>query len=132
MTKYQVSTKSLSFWAPKNSVSYNIYQVKLSIIVLNCLSEEEIKPEQLEQLEESSDESQEKTDEDKKALAKKKTQEDEIIEVRVDARLGELTAVITSTKGELAELQMKRTSRMLSKMLCKILCKILKKILCKY
>ncbi|CAB4041051.1 Hypothetical predicted protein, partial [Paramuricea clavata] len=74
-------------------------------------SEEEIQPQQQqEELEGSSDKSQDKTDEEKKALAKKKTQEDEVIEVKVDARLGEFTAVITSMKGDVAHLQMKRTA----------------------
>ena len=76
-------------------------------------SEEEIKPQQVKELEGSPDESEERsTAEDKKVLAKKDAQqEDEVIEVKVDARLGEFTAVITSVKGDCAELQMKRTLR---------------------
>lgn len=71
-------------------------------------SEEEIVPQQQQQLEGSSDADQEKENEDEKALAKKKTQKDEVIEVKVDARLGEVTAVITSVNGEVAQLQIKR------------------------
>ena len=62
----------------------------------------------MEELGKSPDEEEEKSAEDRKTLAKKETQEDEIIEVKVDARLGEFTAVITSMKGDVAELQMKR------------------------
>ena len=66
----------------------------------------------MKELEGSPDESEERSTEDKKVLAKKEAQqEDEVIEVKVDARLGEFTAVITSMKGDVAELQMKRTLR---------------------
>ena len=71
-------------------------------------SEEEIQPQKVEELGKSPDEGEGKSAEDKKTLAKKEAQEDEIIEVKVDARLGEFTAVITSMKGDVAELQMKR------------------------
>ena len=71
-------------------------------------SEEEIKPQQLAELEGSSEKDENKTDEEKKSLAKKETPEDGVIEVKVDARLGEFTAVITSIRGDVAQLQMKR------------------------
>ena len=78
------------------------------MVHISSFSEEEIVPQQQEELEGSSEADQEKGSEDEKALAKRKTQKDEVIEVKVDACLGEVTAIITSTNGEVAQLQMKR------------------------
>ena len=78
------------------------------MVYISSFSEEEIVPQQQEELEGNSEADQEKEGEDEKALAKKKTQKDEVIEVKVDACLGEVTAIVTSVNGEVAQLQMKR------------------------
>ena len=41
-------------------------------------------------------------------VAKKDETHVEVVQVRVDARLGEFVAVISSVQGDVAELQMKR------------------------
>lgn len=75
---------------------------------MDSFSEEEIVAQQQEELA-AVVTGENKTNDDKDVLANKNVQ-GEVIEVKVDARFGEFTAVITSMNGDLAELQMRRTA----------------------